>query len=65
MQEPLNLDNLPFPLQQILPPIYTYKIKNYTEFKPIITTVNIGQINVDLYVDLNTKEGSAKFYITS
>ena len=45
MQEPLNLANLPIPLQQILPPIYTYKIKNYTEFEPIITTenVNIGQ----------------------
>ena len=30
MQEPLNLANLPTPLQQILPPSYTYKIKNYT-----------------------------------
>ena len=58
MQEPLNLANSPIRLQQILLPIYTYKIKNYTEFEPIITTenVNIGQINVDLYVDLNIKK---------
>ena len=63
MQEPLNLANSPIPLQQILLPIYTYKLKNYTEFEPIITTenVNIGQINVDLYVDLNTKEGALKW----
>ena len=63
MQEPLNLANSPIPLQQILLPIYTYKIKNYTEFEPIITTenVNIGQFNVNLYVDLNTKEGALKW----
>ncbi|CAG8651955.1 6768_t:CDS:2, partial [Scutellospora calospora] len=45
-------------LQQILPPNYTYQIKNYNELEPIITAenVNIGQINMDLYVDINTKE---------
>ena len=52
MQEPSNLVDLPILLQQILSPSYIYKIKNYTKLEPKITTenVNIGQINVDLYV---------------
>src|SRR5205809_6623415 len=66
MQEPPSFTKfagLPTPLQQILPPSCTYKIKNYVELEPIITTenVNIGQINVDLYVDLNTNEGALKW----
>ena len=42
MQESLNLANLPILLQQILPPIYTYRIKNHTEFEPIIMTENVN-----------------------
>ncbi|CAG8501151.1 4015_t:CDS:2, partial [Scutellospora calospora] len=43
-----------------LPPDYNYKIKSYSELEPIITAenVNIGQIAVNLYVDINDKESA-------
>ncbi|CAG8749817.1 21072_t:CDS:2 [Gigaspora margarita] len=51
------------PLQQILPSAYEYQVDNYNELEPKVTSENviIGQIVVDLLVNINTKEDTLKW----
>ncbi|CAG8833321.1 15631_t:CDS:1, partial [Racocetra persica] len=59
-----KLSDLPIPLQRILPPSYEYQIENYSELEPIITVENvtIGQLIVDLFVNINTQESALEWF---
>jgi len=63
IQDQINSSNLPTPLRQILPSNYLYQIENYSELEPIITSesVIIGQIIVDLFTNIDTKDGALKW----